>query len=108
VTVGTLKTAQDLEAGGLSRQQAEAVAKAIADTGLTTAKRDVDVLKWMVGVVTVLVVAILWQMFMLDATVTRLDERVATLGDRMDKVGTRLGGIENRLGAIENRLGPRP
>ena len=104
----TLKTAQDLEAGGLTRQQAEAVAKAIADTGLTTTKRDVDVLKWMVGVVTALVVATLWQMFTLNATVTRLDERVATLGDRMEKVEARLGGIEGRLGAIENRLGPRP
>ncbi len=101
----TLKTARNLEAKGFTRDQAEAVADAIADTGLASVKRDVDVLKWMIGVLIVLVVGAFWQLFTLSSAVARLDERVATQTARIDRVEQRLTTVEQRLTTMEARLG---
>lgn len=118
----TLKTARNLEARGFTRDQAEAVADAIGETGLTGVKRDVDVLKWMAGVLIVLVTAIVWQLFTLSSVVARPDERVAAQSTRLDRVEQRLTAVEqqfavvgqalqaltDRIGGLASRLPPRP
>lgn len=109
--VDTLRAAKTLETRGFTRDQAEG----IADTGLVAVKRDVDVLKWMVGVVVVLVAATLWQVFGLRGelaavreTVGRIDGRLAGVETRIGAVENRLTGIETRLTGVEGRLGPKP
>jgi hypothetical protein len=97
----TLRASRSLEAKGFTREQAEGIAEATGDTGLTGLKRDVDVLKWMLGAVVVIMVAVFWQLFTLNGTVTRLDERMASFGDRMNRVESRLTGVETRLTGIE-------
>ncbi len=111
----TLKASRLLETKGFTRDQAEGIAEAIAETGLVAVKRDVDVLKWMVGVVVVLVAATLWQVFGLRGelaavrkTVGRIDGRLAGMETRMGAVENRLTGIETRMTGVEGRLGPRP
>lgn len=111
----TLKASRLLEAKGFTRDQAEGIAEAIAETGLLAVKRDVDVLKWIGGVVVVLVAATLWQVFALRGelaavreTVGRIDGRLAGVETRMGAVENRLTGVETRLTGVENRLGPRP
>ena len=49
----------------------------------------------------VIMVAVFWQLFTLDGTVTRLDERMASFNDRMNRVESRLTGVETRLTSTE-------
>jgi hypothetical protein len=111
--VDTLKTAHDSEASCFTRQQAEAVAKAIGDTGLTAVRRDVDVPEWMVDVV--LIAAVFRQVFGLRGELAIVRETVGRIDGRLTGIETRLGAVEQRLGRIEDRLtgtesppGPRP
>lgn len=111
----TLKAARSLEGRGFTREQAEGIAEAIRDTGLTGVKRDVDVLEWMTGATIVLAVATLWQVFALRGelaavreTVGRIDGRLAGIETRTGAVENRLTSIETRLTGVEGRLGPRP
>jgi hypothetical protein len=99
--VDTLRASRSLEAKGFTREQAEGIAEAIGDIGLAGVRRDVDVLKWMVGAMVVIMVAVFWQSFALNGTVTRLDERTGSFGDRMNMVESRLTGVETRLASIE-------
>ena len=99
--VDTLRASRSLEAKGFTREQAEGIAEAIGDIGLAGVRRDVDVLKWMVGAMVVIMVAVFWQSFALNGTVTRLDERTGLFGDRMNRVESRLTGVETRLASIE-------
>jgi hypothetical protein len=102
--VDTLRTARNVEGKGFTREQAEAVADAIGDTGLIVVKRDIDVLKWMVGAVIVVVVAVFWQLFSLSSVVTRLDERIAAFGDRMGRVEGQLGSVVQHLTSVEQQV----
>jgi hypothetical protein len=122
VAVDTLRATRNLEAKGSTRDQAEVIAETIADTGLVTVKRVVDVLKWMVGVGIVLVAATLWQVFGLRGELAAVREAVGRLDGRMaavesglrevkqelTTVGSRVGAVETRLGSVESRLVPRP
>jgi hypothetical protein len=102
--VDTLRTARNVDGKGFIREQAKAVADAIGDTGLIVVKRDIDVLKWMVGAVIVVVVAVFWQLFSLSSAVTRLDERVAAFGDRMGRVEGQLGSVVQHLTSVEQQV----
>ena len=59
-TVQVIKSLRDAE---LTQGQAEAIAGALEDQGLDEIKRDLTLLKWMVGVNTAMTIAILWKVF---------------------------------------------
>lgn len=100
----TLRASRSLEGKSFTREQAEGIAEAIGDTGLTGVKRDVGVLKGMLGAVVVIMVAVFWQLFTLNGIVTRLDERMASFGERMGRAEGRLTSLEAGQAALRDQL----
>lgn len=82
-TIDTLKIAKDLKAGGMPQRQSEAVAQAIGSLGIGPIMRDLDVLKAITGIVMVLTLAMLWQVFSLRGDVAA---RFGSLGERVARI----------------------
>jgi hypothetical protein len=59
----TTQVIKSLREAELSQKQAEAIAGALEDQGLDEIKRDLLLLKWMVGVNSAMTIAILWKVF---------------------------------------------
>lgn len=102
--VDTLKIAKDLEAGGMPAGQSEAVAHAIGSLGIGPIKRDLDVLKALTGILTVLVLAVLWQLFTLRGEMADVRADVAGLRSEITAIRSDVAGLRSEVTAMRSEI----
>lgn len=115
----TLKAARTLEAKGFTREQAEGIAEVIAEamasSGFAELRRDLDILKWMVGVMLMLAAGTLWQVIELRIEVASMAENLDQREQGLTRIESRLTNIEAGSAAIRSQPslmqaapGPKP
>ncbi len=96
-----------LKAAGASEEQARAAARDVAayDHRLNRIERDLNLLKWMLGVLIALVIGVFWMQWQTLDQIARLGSQVDALDERFGIVAQQLSGLEDRLGRLEVGLG---
>ena len=107
-----------LRAGGVPEHQARAAAEEVATYRVL--KNGTCLPKWMVGILTALVLGIFWMQRQALAALADIDARLGAVETRLTNVEQRLGAlergfrdfsermsnVERRLGDVEQRLPP--
>lgn len=86
-----------------AREAAEEVAAFERTT--TDLRTEVRVVQALLGVVSVLVIAVLWQLLNLYGQTGKLDERLASVGNQLGKLESRMTNIENQLTDLKLQIG---